>query len=192
MTRARRARLITDNMPLVRKVARQVARKFSPRLALEDFVQDGYLGLCEAARRCTRVTSFQQFAYFRIRGAMVDAHRRKAYREELNPSLEGMAEIQSAKSWGKPMADVIAHGVQRRDSGPLPDELAAIAERDQFAACAIAELPEDERYVISEALDGVKLAAIAESRNRSATWARSKLSIARGKVAAAVALGRAA
>ena len=91
MTRARRVQLVIENMPLAVKVARQVARKFSPRLDIEDFEQDGMLGLCEAAKRCTSVATFPRFAYFRVRGSMVDAHRRKAYREELNPSREGMA-----------------------------------------------------------------------------------------------------
>src|SRR5580658_7788213 len=91
MTRARRVRLILDNMPMARKVAKQVARKFAPHLCPHDFEQAAFLGLCEAARRCTRVSSFPQYAYFRVRGAVVDAHRRKQYREDLNQSLEGMA-----------------------------------------------------------------------------------------------------
>ena len=176
MTRARRARLIVDHMPMVRRIAQQVSRKFSPRLSVEDFVQDGYLGLCEAARRCTRVTSFQQFAYFRVRGAMVDAHRRKAYREELNPSLEGIQD----------RCEVLPASMTT-DTGILPDEIASIRQMDGFARAAIARLPEDERDVISQALRGIKLAAIAESRQRSATWARGKLASARCKVTAAVA-----
>ena len=181
MTRARRVRLIEEHMPLVRAIARQVARKFAPHLPIEDFVQDGYLGLCEAAKRCRKVSTFQAFAYFRIRGAIVDAHRRKAYREELNPSLEAIQE----RLEFVPM-------LLRIDRGPLPDELAARREMEGFAAAAIAELPDDERFVIREALGGARLVDIAARSSRSATWARGKLSNARGKVAAAVALGRAA
>ncbi len=90
MTRARRAKLIVDNMPRVATIARQVARDFAPHLALEDFIQDGLLGLCEAAARCSDVRTFKQYAYFRVRGQMVDSHRRRAYREELMPSSEGL------------------------------------------------------------------------------------------------------
>jgi RNA polymerase sigma factor (sigma-70 family) len=194
MTRARRLRLVTDNMPLARKVAKQVARKFAAHLSIEDFEQAGYLGLCEAARRCKRVSSFQAFAYFRVRGAIVDAHRRKQYREELNPSLEGMAAAEGARrassdgpKSGKVSVASIRGGEFIRDTGPLPDELAARREKNRFLAAAIAALPEDERYVIAQSLSGVRVAAIAESRQRSATWTRAKLSSARGKVTAAVA-----
>jgi RNA polymerase sigma factor (sigma-70 family) len=181
VTRARRERLIVEHMPLVRKIARQVAGKFAAHLRLEDFEQDGFVGLCEAAKRCDKVSSFAAFAYFRIRGSIIDAHRRKAYREELNPSLEGIEE----------RLEFLPASIST-DRGPLPDELAARREMEGFTAAAIAELPEDERFVISQALGGVKVADIAAARQRSATWARAKLAAARGKVAAAVVLGKAA
>lgn len=188
MTRARRLKLIVDHMPLARKVAKQVARKFAPHLSLEDFQQDAYLGLCEAARRCDKVSTFPAFAYFRVRGAIVDAHRRKQYREEQNPSLEGMAAIALARNHIHQSSGLRSYlaVIEPRDVGPLPDELAAEAELDAFAEAAIAELPPDERYVLREALDGVKLAAIAISCQRSPTWTRGKLASARGKVTAAM------
>lgn len=176
MTRARRERLILDNMPLVRRIARQCARQFSPRLDIQDFMQDGYVGLCDAARRCSRVSSFPQFAYFRIRGAMVDSHRRKAYREELNISLDRQPGV---AAW-------VERPDMRPDTRALPDELAIGAELGSFAQAAIAELPEDERFVIRESIHGLSLLAIAAECDRSETWARGKLTAALSKVASAV------
>jgi RNA polymerase sigma factor (sigma-70 family) len=171
VTRARRNQLIIDNMPLVRRIARQCARHFSPRLPLEDFVQDGYVGLCDAARRCSNASTFPQFAYFRIRGAMVDARRRKAYREELNPSIDGPS--------------LVAY-LQRKDTAAPPDLVAGRLEMDAFARDAIAELPEDERFIMRESLHGIPLSAIAAECERSAAWTRGKLAVARLKVVAAV------
>jgi RNA polymerase sigma factor (sigma-70 family) len=198
MTRARRERLILDNMQVVRKIARQVSRKFAAHLRLEDFEADGYVGLCTAARRCRKVSTFPQFAYFAIRGAMITAHRRKAYREDLNPSLDSMASTRGSEQLC--LESHLAHessgdtniNIGARDLGPLPDELAARRELEAFAAAAIALLPEDERFVIGQALGGVKLVEIAAARQRSATWARGKLAAAREKVTAAVDLGKAA
>ena len=200
MTRARRERLIVENMHVVRKIARQVARKFAPHLSLEDFVADGYVGLCTAARRCRKVSTFPQFAYFAVRGAMITAHRRKTYREDLNPSLDSLYSrrgseqlcLEGGLSEQRNSREAILH-IGARDLAPLPDELAARRELEAFAAAAIAALPDDERFVISQALGGgMKLVDIAAARQRSATWARGKLSAAREKVAEAVRLGKVA
>ena len=200
MTRARRERLIVENMHVVHRLAKRVARKFAPHLSVDDFVSDGYVGLCEAARRCRKVSSFPQFAYFRVLGAMIDAHRRKAYRQDLYLSLESLSSrrgseqlcLEGGLSEQRNSREAILH-IGARDLAPLPDELAARRELEAFAAAAIAALPDDERFVISQALGGdMKLVDIAAARQRSATWARGKLSAAREKVAAAVRLGKVA
>jgi DNA-directed RNA polymerase specialized sigma subunit len=35
---------------------------------------------------------FEHFAYFRIRGAVIDSQRRQAYKEEANESLQALAD----------------------------------------------------------------------------------------------------
>jgi RNA polymerase sigma factor (sigma-70 family) len=169
VTPARRERLILENMPMVRAIARQCAVQFLPHLPFEDFLQDGYVGLCDAARRCQSIATFPQFAYFRIRGQIIRTHSRKQYREELNTSL-----------------DRPGYRLHRIDPDPLPDELYAHLELRSLAAAVIAKLPADERYVIRETLHGIALRAIAMDCGKSATWTREKLASAQGKVIAAV------
>lgn len=179
-----RETLILDHMYLVDRIARQMLRMFckhgehgyATRLELADLVQSGCVGLTEAASRYQAGQGdFARFAYFRIRGAIIDAHKRQAYREELHDSVEGMQEC-----LGFLPARLVT------DHNPLPDAIASQREFEARATRAIAELPADERVVLIEALRGSRLAETAEARGRSVAWARAKLSAARDKVTAAV------
>jgi RNA polymerase sigma factor (sigma-70 family) len=164
MTRERRLRLVIDNMPLAVKVAKQVARKFSPRLDIADFEQDGMLGLCEAAKRCTSVATFPRFAYFRVRGSMVDAHRRKAYREELNPSREGMA---AAAGFGPELAGGL--GAASDDDDPA----AALEEAASGIFGAVWQLPVRQQRIIElRYIAGLSVQEIGRRLRLSATQIR--------------------
>jgi RNA polymerase sigma factor (sigma-70 family) len=166
MTRARRERLITDNMPLAYKVAKQVARRFSPRLDIEDFEQDGMLGLCEAAKRCTSVATFPRFAYFRVRGSMVDSHRRKAYREEQNPSREG---ILALAGLGAEME--LAGGLSAANEGDGPAQALEEAQSGIFGA--VWQLPVREQRIIElRYIAGLSVQEIGRRLKLSATQIR--------------------
>lgn len=175
-TRDAREQLILDHLHLVQKIARRVKRLFTHHIDFEDLVQYGRLGLVKAAARYhPDCGDFEHFAYFHIRGAMIDPYRRAAFKEAQHDSVEHLQE-----RLGFLPARV---ATCRR---PLPDELAGRRERDRVAAGAIAGLPDDERFVLTESLKGEPLVATAAARGRSLTWARVKLSSARQTVAAAV------
>lgn len=169
--------LILAHLKMVEPIARKVARRFSSKLDIRDFVQAGRVGLCEAAQRYRpRDGSFERFAYQRVRGAMIDAHKRKAYREELHESVEGMEE-----RLGYLPARVAT------DPAPLPDAVAAEKQAyGRVVEIAIRRLPDEELAVFGETLAGQDLHQIAAAHGRSLTWARTKLSAARVKVAAAL------
>lgn len=71
------ARMIEDNLPLVRHIVFQVAVHFPRHVDREELARAGALGLVEAARRYdeSRGVPFDRFAAQRIRGAILDAVR---------------------------------------------------------------------------------------------------------------------
>ena len=72
---------IVANVPFVKALARRMASSMARSVDLGDLVQDGVLGLIDAARRfdASRGIDFQTFAERRVRGAMIDALRRHAW-----------------------------------------------------------------------------------------------------------------
>ncbi|MBI4819600.1 MAG: FliA/WhiG family RNA polymerase sigma factor [Deltaproteobacteria bacterium] len=68
-----------EYVPLVKRVAKQVARRLPSHVGLDDLVGAGLVGLLEAYDRYDGRDSvrFEQFAEFRIRGAILDELRRR-------------------------------------------------------------------------------------------------------------------
>ncbi len=77
---SQRAR-IAAGLPFVESLARRVASSMPHSIELGDLVQDGVLGLIDAAFRFdeARGIKFETFAERRVRGAMIDALRRDAW-----------------------------------------------------------------------------------------------------------------
>src|SRR5687767_4538295 len=77
---SQRAR-IASGLPFVESLARRVASSMPHSIELGDLVQDGVLGLIDAAFRFdeARGIKFETFAERRVRGAMIDALRRDAW-----------------------------------------------------------------------------------------------------------------
>src|ERR671915_661601 len=67
--------------PFVEALARRVASSMPHSIDIGDLVQDGMLGLIDAAFRFdeARGIKFETFAERRVRGAMIDALRREAW-----------------------------------------------------------------------------------------------------------------
>jgi RNA polymerase sigma factor for flagellar operon FliA len=80
VTDAQRER-IAAGVPFVEGLARRVAASMPHSIDLGDLVQDGILGLIDAAHRYddSRGIKFETFAERRVRGAMIDALRRDAW-----------------------------------------------------------------------------------------------------------------
>ena len=90
---------VEAGVPFVQALARRVAASMPHSIDLGDLVQDGMLGLIDAAHRfdAARGIKFETFAERRVRGAMIDALRRNAWprgirrvRRELEAAREAL------------------------------------------------------------------------------------------------------
>ncbi len=72
---------VLGSLPFVEALARRLAASMPHSIDLGDLVQDGVLGLIDAAHRfdAGRGIKFETFAERRVRGAMIDALRREAW-----------------------------------------------------------------------------------------------------------------
>ena len=72
---------IASCLPFVESLARRMASTMPHSIDLSDLVQDGVIGLIDAAHRFDegRGIKFETFAERRVRGAMIDALRRDAW-----------------------------------------------------------------------------------------------------------------
>jgi RNA polymerase sigma factor (sigma-70 family) len=188
--RRKRQDLIVAHLPLAESIARQVWRRFTrsgqggygSKISLEDMVSCAHVGLVEAAGRWDPGRGeFGKYCYLRVRGAIIDAHRRQAYLETQHTSVD---------AWFEDIEGDDAHrdlvGRYLSDTSPLPDARTQERQLERLARVAIERLPDDERDVIREALAGCAVAAIGQSRGHTPAWARAKLATARDKVAAEV------
>ena len=90
---------IVAGLPFVEALARRMAASMPNSIDIGDLVQDGVLGLIDAAHRFdeARGIKFETFAERRVRGAMIDALRRDAWprgvrrqRRELEAAREAL------------------------------------------------------------------------------------------------------
>ncbi len=73
---------ILEHTSLVARIARQLARRMPPNIEVDDLIQAGMVGLLEAAQRyeASGSASFETYARFRIRGAILDFARKIDWR----------------------------------------------------------------------------------------------------------------
>ena len=92
-------RRIVAGLPFVEALARRMAASMPNSIDIGDLMQDGVLGLIDAAHRFdeARGIKFETFAERRVRGAMIDALRRDAWprgvrrqRRELDAARESL------------------------------------------------------------------------------------------------------
>jgi RNA polymerase sigma factor for flagellar operon FliA len=92
-------RRIVAGLPFVEALARRMAASMPTSIDIGDLVQDGVIGLIDAANRFDegRGIKFETFAERRVRGAMIDALRRDAWprgvrrqRRELDAAREAL------------------------------------------------------------------------------------------------------
>src|SRR5213596_259658 len=96
---AGQSRRIVAGLPFVEALARRMAASMPNSIDIGDLVQDGVLGLIDAANRFdeARGIKFETFAERRVRGAMIDALRKDAWprgvrrqRRELDAARESL------------------------------------------------------------------------------------------------------
>ena len=92
-------RRVVAGLPFVEALARRMAASMPNSIDIGDLVQDGVIGLIDAAHRFdeARGIKFETFAERRVRGAMIDALRRDAWprgvrrqRRELDAAREAL------------------------------------------------------------------------------------------------------
>ena len=108
------SRRIVASLPFVEALARRMAASLPHSIDVSDLVQDGVLGLIDAAHRfdADRGIKFETFAERRVRGAMIDALRKDAWprgvrrqRRELDAARE---ELRRELGHEPSMADLAA------------------------------------------------------------------------------------
>jgi len=139
-------RRIVAGLPFVEALARRMAASMPNSIDIGDLMQDGVLGLIDAAHRFdeARGIKFETFAERRVRGAMIDALRRDAWprgvrrqRRELDAARESLRrELGHEPS----MADLAAR-VRGRPGRPskvrVPVRGAAIRGRHRARGAAV-------------------------------------------------------
>jgi RNA polymerase sigma factor (sigma-70 family) len=179
-----RERAITNLLPMVDRVAKNVRWMFAPHLEFRDLTQAGCQGLVSASNTYEPAksgTSFESYAYFRTRGAIIDSQKRRPYREEQNLSID--KPIPGGKTTDSRYRTL---GDSAADRKPLPDADAQAEEIHRLLWEAIADLPQPGRRVIECQMEGLSLTATASLVGLSLTRTRAALAEARGLVGAAV------
>ena len=105
---------VVSTLPFVEALARRMAASMPHSIDIGDLVQDGVIGLMDAAQRfdAGRGIKFETFAERRVRGAMIDALRREAWprgvrrvRRELEAARE---ELRRTLGYEPSVADLAA------------------------------------------------------------------------------------
>ncbi len=95
---------VSEFTPMIKNVAGHLQMRLPPHILFDDLVQSGMLGLLEAQQRYNKKihSSFEVFAYKRIRGAMLDYIRKSDWasrntRKYFREAAEARHRIESTK-----------------------------------------------------------------------------------------------
>jgi RNA polymerase sigma factor for flagellar operon FliA len=148
--------LVTAHLSLVRTIATTLRRSLLTGASPEDLESDGYVGLCEAAQRYEEGSgaTFSTFAYYRIRGAMVDGYRKEMGGRGVRLERVSLSELPDAPS-------------------ESPDPEAEVDHRRQLVAVAeaAAGLPERERALLVAEAVGLTVTEAGEELGMTKSWA---------------------
>jgi len=93
--------LLTEHMPLVKRLAHHMKAKLPPSVEVDDLIQAGMMGLLDAISRYeeTHGAQFETYAVLRIRGAMLDELRNsdwlpRSMRQNMRKIEQAMASLQ--------------------------------------------------------------------------------------------------
>jgi RNA polymerase sigma factor FliA len=127
---------VVATIPFVEQLARRVAATMPHSIDIGDLVQDGVIGLIDAAHRFdeARGIKFETFAERRIRGAMIDALRKDAWprgvrrqRRELEAARE---ELRRELGCEPSLADLAAKvGAPTRSASAAPSSASTRSNR---------------------------------------------------------------
>ena len=191
--------VIEEYQNLVYKIAHDLYRNLPDTIDLEDLIGWGYAGLMEAYRRydATKSTRFATYAYYRIRGAMLDAipghgvdAREKVSEIACNEVLNTYAHVVTAQGSQagiegrlSRMSDVAGslalvyvlrdcpEQAMRPGRGPQEKKLVRHQLRDKIRN-TVERLPENERKVMrGYYFEGRSLSELAAGLGYSPSWA---------------------
>lgn len=186
--RAHRNRLVEQALWVVRALAVELSRAYHLSISIDDLESYGRCGLLEAADTfdARPGTRFTTFAYYRIRGSMLDAIRAGAGHYTQSEMLclrrlraEGGAD---AADGGRNYLNVIHHHLQAelaasylRDHDEETVSPHQLAEKAQVAAAvraALGALPERERLIVQHLYfePGASLATAAKRFGLDRSW----------------------
>jgi RNA polymerase sigma factor FliA len=162
--------LVAAHLPLVEKVARRMATRLPAHVPFADLVSAGYEGLMDAAKRFdpARGATFEAFAEWRIKGAILDDLRAK---DSLSRDMRRLSnEIKAAEQrltgalGREPTQDEVA-----RELGVTADDLAA--QRQKLSGHTVVGLDDAgpdflDRVADDGAPDPFESAAAGELRER--------------------------
>jgi RNA polymerase sigma factor for flagellar operon FliA len=102
--------LLTEHMPLVKRLAHQMKAKLPPSVEVDDLIQAGMIGLLDAINRYeeNHGAQFETYAVLRIRGAMLDELRSndwlpRSTRQNMRKVEQAMAALQ--QQLGRPPSE---------------------------------------------------------------------------------------
>ena len=167
-------------LPKCDRMARELRWMFAAKLDIRDLAQAGAVGLVKAGEAFrpakAGAAGFDSYAWFRIRGAIIDSQKRRTYKEEQHGSLDR----ELGRDDDRKVIDAI------RDPRLLADEIAMQEEIHKLLLAAIRELPVLDQRVIEGHLAGDKVESTAAAVGHSVTWTRAKL--VEAKIAVGVAM----
>ena len=151
-TRSERDRLVMEQLPQVKYIARRIHERLPRHVPMEDLVHAGILGLLDAAGKfdCDKKVQFQSYAKFRIRGAILDSLRDLDWSpRDLRRKARALdaAEFRLASRLGRP-----------------PDEVELASELDMKLADFREMRRELEGLGISSLQDGLPAEGFGEER----------------------------
>lgn len=140
LTESESERLIAEHAPLVKAIAKSLLKKLPTSVALDDLLQDGFIGLLGALLQATRNREgcrFQNYLSQRVRGAMLDGLRQndpgsRAVRRAMRRVERAIHQL--GHTLGRPPNE---EEVARALAMPLPDYQRLLQEADGYAVFSI-------------------------------------------------------
>lgn len=192
---------IEEYRGLVRSIAMRVRARYDLEVELDDLVADGLIGLVEAKSRFDpdKGVQFNTFAYYRIRGAILDGVRkqsfmpRRAY-EQLRAAEaalgigEALGEARAADPAGRKdvakctealhdtisrlTASFVIASLGQDEGSETPEDTLLAGESAARIRAALGELPERERALVEgHYLKGRRFDLVAKELGISKSWA---------------------
>jgi RNA polymerase sigma factor for flagellar operon FliA len=108
--------VVREHAELVKRIAYHLAGRLPPQVEVDDLIQAGMIGLIEAAQNYVagRGASFETYAGFRVRGAMLDALRKldwapRSVHRKARAAAAALREVENGSGGDASESDVAAH-----------------------------------------------------------------------------------